>query len=132
MTDGKGDADKLRGLGQLLNEQEQRVTDPDTRKPGGVEAARAVVDALVEESQRVLRERQSRSNKLQARAALGEITHEQFLAEFGALWGAAPGASENEILHAMVDWVRRAAPDKAHSERVFAGALKRLKGDGEG
>jgi hypothetical protein len=122
------DATALARLRQLLDQQEALAADPATRRPGAPEAATAVVEALAAEANRLLLDRQRAGRELQARVEAGALTPAQYMVELGKLWGAEPGATPKQIVDAMISWVRRSTPDAAASERVFAEALKKLKG----
>ncbi len=74
-----------------------------------------------------LKARQERARDLAARLKDGTLTPAQFNDDVAKLWGAPPGSTPQQILDAMQSYIRRAYPDAADSERVFADALRRLK-----
>ena len=127
MTDPTDDADKLRGLRQLLAEQAKRAAEPEASKPGAAAASMAAVEAIGAAADRILAERLTRVDELQARMEAGELTTSEFKAQLAALWGAPENATPQQLLAAMLQWVKRSAPDEATGERIFTDALRKLK-----
>lgn len=125
--DPPNDADAIARLQQLIDEQVERATAPGERKPGSVDAAIAIIEAMQEDVNRRIEEQLARAKAL---AKDEHMSNADLLAAYSELWrvGDEPVATKfEEIPGRMAAWVRKTMPDMESQESAFAEALKKMR-----